>query len=305
MNSIAQMMKKVMKNKRVWLYMLIFIFSHSFLTGQSEENRINWLILNTVDATSLNGKPGMLYFYASSVKSFSPTEQGQRPIVRRHIPFEVMSNENVVALSRKFVCVGIDFDYRPHLFAKFGVVTFPTVIFTDPWGNVVSRCTGFVSADVLISLMKVFPTDFTKAIQWNETLEKDKKSFEALNGMADFYFNLKAWELSNQFYNKALKTENAQENQEVKESILLVIGLNELRMKDYKKAQRAFENCIKEVRQGKESDKAMLGMIIAQLGQGKISNAEKTLTGLKSRYPESPAILQAERYIRSVRNSKK
>lgn len=300
MKITAQMMKKVIMNNRVWLCLLIFIFSHVLFTGQSEESRINWVILNTIDSTSLNGKPAMLYFYASSVKSFKPDEEGQRPIVRRHIPAEVMLNENVVNLSRKFVCVGIDFDNRPYLFAKYGVVIFPTVIFTDPWGNVVSRCAGFVSAAVLISLMEAFPTDFTNAIQWNELLEKDKNNFEALNGMASFYLNLKAWELSNQYYNRALKTENVQEDQELKEGIMLVIGLNELRMKDYKKAQKAFENCLEGIQQGKESDKAMLGMIIAQLGQGKISNAKRTLAGLKSQYPDSPAILQAERYIQSV-----
>ena len=77
----------------------------------------------------------------------------------------------------------------------------------------------------------------------------------------------------------------------------------ELRMKHYKKAQEAFENCLKEVPKGNQGDKALLGLIIAQLGQNRISIAEKNLVKLKSRYPESPAVQQANRYIKSVKES--
>lgn len=302
------MMKKVMMNKRVWLCVLIFIFSHVLFSDQSEENKINWIRYDkTIKVSEFRGKPGLLFFTVRSPRysggSFPETREDLRAIV--NIATSSKISEDFIAQSRKFSCFFINIDNRPQIAVKYGVMASPTVIFTDPWGNVMSRYTGFVSFDTLVPGMEVFPADFSQIDEWRAALDKDSKNYEALNGMAVFYLNLKAWELSNQYYNKALKTENAQGNQEVKESIMLVVGLNELRMKDYKKAQKAFESCLKGVSQGKESDKAMLGMIIAQLGQGKISNAKRTLDELKSQYPDSPAILQAERYIKSVIKVKK
>ena len=303
MKFTTQMMKKVIMNKRVWLYVLMFSLFIALNTGASQEKKINWIRYDkTIEVSEFREKPGLLFFSVSSQmydrSSMIETREDLRAIV--NLPTSPKISEDFITQSRKFSCFYINIDYRPQLAVKYGVMASPTVIFTDPWGNEMSRYTGFVSVDALVPVMEAFPADFSQMVEWRAVLDKDSNNYEALNGMASFYLNLKAWELSNQYYNKALKTENVQEEQELKEGIMLVIGLNELRMKDYKKAQKAFESCIEGIEQGKESDKAMLGMIIAQLGQGKISNAKRTLAGLKSQFPDSPAILQAERYIQSV-----
>lgn len=297
------MMKKVITDKRVWLYVLMFSLFIALNTGASQEKKINWIRYDrTIEDFEFKGKPGLLFFSVSSQRydrsSMTETREDLRAIVK--LPTSPKISNDFIAQSRKFSCFYINIDYNPQLAVKYGVMASPTLIFTDPWGNVISRYTGFVSLDALVPVMEAFPADFSQMVEWKAVLDNDSQNYEALSGMASFYLKLKAWELSNQYYNKALKTENVKEDQELKEGIMLVIGLNELRMKDYKKAQKAFENCLEGIQQGKEGDKAMLGMIIAQLGQGKISNAKRTLAGLKSQYPDSPAILQAERYIQSV-----
>jgi len=44
-------------------------------------------------------------------------------------------------------------------------------------------------------------------------------------------------------------------------------------------------------------DNALLGLVIAQLGLGKITDAEKTYAILQYKYPDSPATKQAARHI--------
>jgi tetratricopeptide (TPR) repeat protein len=278
-------------------------------SSASEEQRIDWIRDQaTIDKAALKQRPGMLYFFADPTTSADVVEETERwdPLmVKLGLPEETLSDKDVVALSRNFSCFSINLKLFPHLFTKYNVWVYPTVIFADPWGNEVSRASGIVSAAALIPLMQVFPTDYTAVFNWNGVLEEDEKNFEALKGMAEFYLELGAWEKSNTFFESALKTRQARQSEETRESIMLVIGLNELRMRDYKGAQKSFENCFDMIRDGIERDKILLGLILAQLGQDKIGGAEKYLKKLKSQHPDSPAVQQAERYIQSVKDSKK
>ena len=278
-------------------------------SSASEEQRIDWIRDQaTIDKAALKQKPGMLYFFADPTTSADVVEETERwdPLmVKLGLPEETLSDKDVVALSRNFSCFSINLKLFPHIFTNYNVWVYPTVIYTDPWGNEVSRASGIVSAAALIPLMEVFPTDYSAVFNWNGVLEEDEKNFEALKGMAEFYLELGAWEKSNTFFESALKTRQARESEETRESIMLVIGLNELRMREYMVAQKTFENCLELIRNGKERDKFLLGLILAQLGQDKIGAAEKYLKKLKSQHPDSPAVQQAERYIQSVKDSKK
>ncbi len=291
------------------LLFLCFIFS----TGApaQEDVKIVWIEnQTTIDAAKLDGKPGMLYFYGG-VRTTSSTGKRGDPESRKVIesprvglPQDTLNNGDVVALSRKFSCFAFNFVYSPKITAQFAVTTYPVVIFTDHWGNEVSRCLGNVSAEVLMSAMEIFPDDYADVLNWTEILKKDKKNFEALKGMGDFYQNLDAWELSNKYYKQARRTQFAKVNKETLEDIILVVGLNELRMRNYKEAQKLFQSCLTRIPDGKERDKSLLGLIIAQLGQDNLLSAERNFQKLKSQFPDSPAVDQAERYIQSVKNLK-
>ncbi len=314
MSLIHKGIEKTMLKKWMSLFLLLPMLSSIFYAGApaQEDKQIAWIKnQTTIDAAVLEGKPGMLYFYAgpataSSIGAREAVVSDEAGNIRRiGLSKETLNNRDVVALSRKFLCFEFNLDNSQQIAAQYNVTAYPAVIFTDPWGSEVSLILGMVFPERLISAMEIFPEDYSDVLGWKKVLEEDGKDYEALRGMGEFYLNLKVWWKSIEFYNRALRTKFVKENEEVLENTILVIGLNELRMRNYKEAQTRFESCLEVVRDGKDRDKALLGLIIAQLGLDKISGAQRNLKKLKSQFPDSPAVEQAERYIQSVKDSKK
>ena len=305
--------EKMVLKKWKSLISLLPIFCSIIFAGApaQEEYKIAWIENETtIDANSLQGKPGMLYFYGGVRTTSSIGARGDAKSVevkespRVGLSPETLNNSDVVALSRKFTCFEFNFVYSQKIAALYDVTTYPVVVFTDHWGNEISRCLGNVSAEVLTSFMEIFPEDYSDVLSWAEILKKDKKNFEALKGMGEFYLNLEAWELSNKYYNQARRTQFARENEEALEGIILVVGLNELRLRNYKEAQKLFQSCLTKFADGKDRDKSLLGLIIAQLGQANLLGAERNFEKLRSQFPDSPTVEQAKRYINSVKNLK-
>lgn len=301
---------------KIWmiLFLLLPLLSSFLCAGApaQEDETIAWIKnQTTIDAAKLTGKPGMLYFYAGQGTTSSNGARGDvkskmekdSDISKNVLPQGTLNNRDVVVLSRKFSCFEYNRDNHPQIAAEYGVIAYPVVIFIDPWANEISRSFGVVSAEILIPFMEIFPEDYSDVHHWKKLLEEDGKDFEALRGMGNFYSNLEAWSLGNDYNNRALKTKFVEENEEVLEDIFLVIGLNELRMRNFKDAQNKFESCLDTITDGKDRDKAFLGLIIAFLGQNKISSAERDLKKLQSQFPLSPAVQQAKRFIQSVKDA--
>jgi TolA-binding protein len=91
----------------------------------------------------------------------------------------------------------------------------------------------------------------------------------------------------------------------MKEMIMLAMGLNCLGMKDYKAARKTFEKCLKDVPNGAGCDKALLGLMTAQLGLGSITEAEATLARLQSQFPGSPSTQLAIQNLETVKSSRR
>ena len=314
MSLIHKRIENKMLKKWMSLFLLLPMLSSFIYAGAQvqEDKKIAWIKNQTkIDAAVLNGKPGMLYFYAglATVSSIGAKEEVEsekdRDIPRIGLSQETLNNRDLVALSRKFTCFEFNLDNSQQISAQYNVTAYPAVIFTDPWGNEVSLSLGNVSAEVLISAMEIFPEDYSDVFRWKKVLEENDRDYEALSGLGRFYLNLEVWWKSIEFYNRALGTKFVKENEEAREKIIFVIGLNQLRMRNYSEAQKLFEDYLDTVSDGKEKDKALLGLILAQLGQDKISGAQRNLKRLKSQFPDSPAVEQAARYIQSVKNSKK
>lgn len=295
------------KKRITLIFLLPMLISLIFLeVSAQEDKKISWTKdQTTIDAAKLQGKPGMLYFYSGN-RTTSSTDVGEK--VKDSLILglfqETLNNRDVVALSRKFSCFEFNIFSSPRVVTRYDVTIYPVLIFTDPWGNEISRCLGKVSYETLFPLMEMFPEDYSDVLNWAEILDEERENFEALKGMGEFYLNLEAWRISNQFYDRAFETKFVRENEDAYENIILVIGLNELRMRNYEQAQKKFETCLDIITSGKDRDKTLLGLIIAQLGQNNILGAERNLKELKSQFPDSPAIKQAERYIQSVKELK-
>lgn len=276
----------------------IFLFSATVLTP-SQKKAIDWQtnFNEAIELAKEHRKPVMIDFWASWC---SPC---------RKMNLEVWPDIEVIALSRKFVCISVDVDRNKNLASKYGIRAIPSLIFTDSLGKETKKRVGYVRAKNLIPLMlrllmKAYPSDFSSVNKWNAILKKDSKNFEGLFGVAEFYSQLGVFNLSNRYYKRALKAKEAKQNPEVKEDLMLKIGLNYLKIEKYKDAWKTFEKCRKEVQNGKWPDKILLGQIIAHLGQGKIVDAEETFARLQSQYPDSPAVQQAAKIMQKAKNSR-
>ncbi|MFY9554102.1 MAG: hypothetical protein WAV47_05210 [Blastocatellia bacterium] len=68
-------------------------------------------------------------------------------------------------------------------------------------------------------------------------------------------------------------------------------------MRKFDDARKSFEKCVKDIPNGPQCDKALLGILTAQIQLGKREDAEETLEQLHTRFPYSMATRQAERNL--------
>jgi uncharacterized protein YyaL (SSP411 family) len=66
----------------------------------------------------------------------------------------VLSNPDVVRLSREFVCVRVDAERRLDLARRYGVNSFPTVVFLEYGGRQVHRIRGYRPPAEFLAEMK-------------------------------------------------------------------------------------------------------------------------------------------------------
>jgi thiol-disulfide isomerase/thioredoxin len=275
------------------LTLLILVGGSASTAGQNKQ--IEWKkdYDEAIKLAKELGKPVMIEFWASWC---GPCQRMDR---------EVWPHPEVVAESKKFVCIAVDVDRDGAVAAQYQARAIPTIVFADPWGNELSRQIGYAYPGDLTRTMKAFPSDFSGLSQWAPLLKEDDKNWEALCGVGAFYRQTGAWDLSNRYFKQALSTEAAKTDPALKENLLLTIGLNHLKLRDFKAARKSFEKCLKEVPSGSQCDVILLGLCTAQLQEGKIADAEKTFAQLKSQYPDSPAVEKAAKNLEAVKSARR
>jgi thioredoxin-like negative regulator of GroEL len=223
----------------------------------------------------------------------------------REMEREVWPDEQVVAGSERFVCVSIDVDTNEGLAMKYGAQSIPLIVLADPWGNVIGRHAGYLDARSVAKWMSAFPSDFSQVLEWIAVADKDPGNAKALTSIGEFYRSVNAYDVSNRYYDKALKSDAAKTDLELREQVMLVVGLNHLKLGNPGEARKTFERCLRECPTGKRCDAALLGVLTSQVQQGKLAEAEKTLAEMKSKFPDSPATAQAARNLEDGRAAKK
>ena len=232
------------------------------------------------------GKPLLIDFWASWCKPCKAMDE------------QVWPRPEVQRLSARFVCVSLDFDRSGSEVRRFDVHFIPATIIVDPWNNVMYRHDGYVGAAELAAAMSAMPADFSEIAELQKTLDRDGKNAATLTAIGDFYNKRDILAVSNFYYGRALKTRAVESDPAARENLLVSIGVNSIRLKQYDAARISFETCLKSVPNGSQCARAMLGLLITQVELGKRQDAEKTLAQMREKYPNSPATQQAEQHLR-------
>jgi tetratricopeptide (TPR) repeat protein len=280
-----------MIKRSIGLGILVLVLTGYFMGQQDEKPGIIWQTdyEKAVQLAEEKGMPILVFFMAAwSTPSKMMLEK-------------VWVNDSVVSQAQKFVAVQVDVDRYPEIAKKYEVKTYPTVIFSDPSGEIEIRKAGIVNPNEIVTLMKVFPLDFRGILDLKRKIEVGSKDFESLRQLAEFYARINVWDLSSEYYKQALKNENLANNEELKDLIVFSLAMNELRMKHYEEAQRLFEEEIKEYPKEKSTENLLYGLIIAYIGQNKMTEAEKTYKKLKSKYPDSKVTEHAGRILEMMK----
>lgn len=281
-----------MSVKVIALIGVLFLMSSPTSALASSADKIEWHkdFEAARELAKKTGKPMLIDFVADWCKPCHEMERTFWP------------KPQVLELAKKFVAVSLDFDRRGPEISRYRVGSIPAVVVTDPWGNLLSSRFGYSPrlVDPLIQLMQAVPTDFSPINEWNALLEREKDNPVALVGVADFYGKHGIIELSNTYLKRALKARETKTDLSARGNILIAMGINYLKIKDYDEARKTFEAYLKDVPNGAQGDTALLGILTAQLNKKKFAEAEKTLSQLKASYPNSPLVQQGEQLFKQA-----
>lgn len=219
---------------------------------------------------------------------------------------EFWVREDVIQAVKPFIAVKINYDDEKDLASRYGANAIPFVVFTDPLGSMVTFRRGFGSKNVreLAQIFEEMPKDFSALLPFYTAIEKNKNDGAALLQLADSYRAAKMTRLSCDFYKRAVKTSEIQNDAEKKERVLATIGVNYYSIRDYENAVDYLEDYVKTFPQGKTRETVLLALILTNVRRDKLKDADKYMTVLKTDFPNSTKIEAAAKEIETAKNKK-
>jgi len=273
-------LRKTLLNQTVLGLTLLFGIS----LGSAEAASIRWYTAfqQAMAAAQEANKPIMIEFWADWCSPCKVMET------------EVYTDAGVVAvLADKMIAVRLNFDNQKELVRRYNVEAIPHLVFTDSYGLELLYHRGILGAKDLTAVIDALPMDISEINRLDRILQKDNDNFEALEGMASLLRTASLYISSNEFYEKALKRDEAKKNSKLREAVLLRMGLNFLELKDGKHAAPIFERCIKEFSMSEDRPNFLFGLSQAYVLMEKKVDARKLLDSLIATFPQSEAARKA------------
>lgn len=210
------------------------------------------------------------------------------------------SRADVIEAARHFVAVKIDIDGDGKLADRFGVSFLPNIVLTDSWGGalVFHRGFGRRSDSEIIEKLRSVPADFSEIKEAGASVSANKNDGDSLAKLADFYQRKNFYYLSSELYKRLLKQEK---NAAERENIALLLGFNFLKIGWSDDAASIFERFRKDFPESIRGDEALYGEFSALAQKNLLAAAEKVFVELKTKYPKSNFIAQAEQNLQAYR----
>lgn len=216
------------------------------------------------------------------------------------------ASEAVVKSVQPFVAVRLNFEQEKPLADKYNVSEVPFVGFTDPLGNLMSSLRGF-NKDAprkLNNVIRNLPRDFSSLERAYQAVERKKDDGAALLEIADSYRSSGLIYLSTEFYKKAAKTPEINNNPEKKERVAFALGVNPVSYQDYKEAIDNLEDYLKNYPTGAYRETAITLLVVSNANLEKFSQADKYFAQLKAEFPNSKNIPIAVKSIETAKNKR-
>lgn len=265
---------------KLLILIVITLFTFPSVRGQ----RVEWITDYQVglDSAKKAGRPMLVDFTATWCDPCLEMERKFWP------------NPEVVELSKNFVCVRLNFDTERDVADKYLVRAIPNVVFADPWGRGLNSQLGFGSGSeaVILEKMNIIPKDFSSVFEAGNALAKDEKRLDALYSMASFYQERGLFWVALDFQIKIAKSET---DPAKLETALLNLAFNQIRLGDSEAAISRFETMQKNFPASPRNDLYLYGLIVANMRRNKPDKAIKLMSELKSKFPTSKYITEAEK----------
>lgn len=204
---------------------------------------------------------------------------------------DVLSKPDVVEAAGRFVPLLSELSLVPRadelsLENRYRVVSLPTVLLADPWGNEIIRLVGTVPRDKFLGVLEVMPADFSPLEPTGKRMRADPDDAQALVAAAAFYRQLALLPVSESLYEKAMGAKGLdaaarRETAIARGTILMQLGRP-------RNAAKLFEKTLAEAPDGPMSDALLFGWMMAELHAGRIKEARKVQGDLERRFPASP-----------------
>src|SRR5438094_7786850 len=218
-------------------------------TGDAASIRWHKTLQQATAAAVKTNKPIMIEFWADWCEPCQVKEK------------EVYSEPKIAGLIEATVVpLRLSFDNDKPLVRRYEVEAIPYLIFGNSYGTELLHHRGILAAKDLSAIIRALPSDISEINRLDLVLQKDNRSFDALKDLAARLRDANLFQVSNQFYEKALKSEGGKKNPIAREAILREMGLNFLELRDGKQAASAFERCLKGFPDGESRPSCQAGV---------------------------------------------
>jgi hypothetical protein len=211
---------------------------------------------------------------------------------------EVWSHASIMRAAARFVPV---LTTLRTLNDRYNVVTSPTVIFADPWGNEIVRLVGYTRREVVERVLEAVPNEFSAAEGPGRALQRDPHDATAFARLARFYESAGLREFADRFYERALLTDAVRLDGSERRRLVVARGTNLLGVGKAAEAADLFRKEAESEKRADLGDVLLFGWMMAELRQGRLKDAERPFNELVRRFPASRYAARAKENMEAAR----